>query len=49
MDILGNTIIKLTPNTGSVQVDLTQYPKGIYILKIMDEKGKMGMKKIATQ
>jgi len=48
-DILGNIINSMAVNRQSSVFDLTGQPKGIYFIKVTDENGNFGVKKIVLQ
>jgi hypothetical protein len=49
-DILGNQVYKQrTPVPSNVIIDLSSQSKGIYCVKVVDEKGNFGVKKIIIQ
>jgi carboxypeptidase T len=49
-DILGQQVIpELTPGNKFLEFDLSENAKGIYFVKVTDEKGNFGVKKIILQ
>jgi hypothetical protein len=48
-DVLGNIIMKSEIKNESVQLDLSDQSKGIYFVRISDEKGNLIVKKIVKE
>lgn len=48
-DVLGNVVLRQTVNQKQETINLFSQPKGIYFVKVMDEKGNFGVRKIVLQ
>jgi len=48
-NILGETILKSKINSNKIEIDLSEYVNGIYFVKVVDDKGNSGVKKIIKQ
>jgi hypothetical protein len=44
IDILGNEVFKVENNKSSLQLDLSDYPKGIYMIKVTSAEGSSSQK-----
>jgi hypothetical protein len=47
--VLGKQIQTLEVKSKALQLDITSQAKGIYFVKVLDEKGNAGVKKIILQ